>query len=157
MSKNAKTFCDKRAWQWSAWLWLWLNLCSHLSSHLSAVADRSARSLCKQQHAGDEQGQQGGSWCCGQRVGDDALTRWPWLWGRRVQVSCCSAHGSGQGQCDVAGVGDAQGGLQEDGVHHQTMSVKLHQSLICALLGLGTCGSCSSLSIHFDQLNVCTV
>jgi hypothetical protein len=58
---------------------------------------------------------------------------------------------------DVAGVGDAQGGLQEDGVHHQTMSVKLHQSLICALLGLGTCGSCSSLSIHFDQLNVCTV
>ena len=40
---------------------------------------------------------------------------------------------------------------------HQTMSVKLHQSLICAQLGLGTCGSCSSLSIHFDQLNVCTV
>ena len=33
---------------------------------------------------------------------------------------------------DLAGVGDAQGGLQEDGVHHQTMSVKLHQSLICA-------------------------
>ena len=33
---------------------------------------------------------------------------------------------------DVAGVGDAQGGLQQDGVHHQTMSVKLHQSLICA-------------------------
>ena len=25
-------------------------------------------------------------------------TRWPWLWGRRVQVSCCSVHGGAQGQ-----------------------------------------------------------